>query len=108
MPSTTIRVRQTNTDRTIGYDELADLNAGDYVGDGMSHNSGVWTWTRNTVVANDREAKVIVVSYGDEPFGAPTFAATYDEAAHMWCDWNEVKDRRACHADEARCDYIDN
>jgi hypothetical protein len=106
MTSTTLRVRQTTTDTTIGYDGLADLNAGDYVGDGMSHGDDIWTWTRNTVVANDREAKIIVVSYGDEPYGSPTFAATYDEAAHMFCDWTAVQDRRACHADQARCDFI--
>jgi hypothetical protein len=103
---TTLRVRQTNTDRTLGYDELADVNAGDYLGDGMSHSNDVWTWTRQTVVANDREAKIIVVSYGDEPYGSPTFAASYDEAARMWCDWNDVKDRRAVHHDQARSDFI--
>lgn len=89
--TTTLRVRQSDKDSTLAAAQLRKFRAGAYLGDGMSHGSGVWTWTRVRVVANDTRSNVIVVRFPDGEYSA----GPWDEFDNLYVDWAKVANRPA-------------
>lgn len=82
-----VRVQQSKTDTCI--EDASALKRGDFVGDGMSHGGGLWSWTRLRVVANDRESQTLVVRFPDGEYAVNS----YEEAAYLYVAWSDVSHR---------------
>jgi hypothetical protein len=88
---TTLRVVQDESDRTLPAEELVKVEAGTYLGDGMRHTGNRWTWTRVRVIANDRQAGILVVRFPDGEYAVNEYA----EADQLYVRWADVRLRTA-------------